>query len=311
VYWRIGRRTILLILLGWFPSLLFRAIDYVSGVAPTMDLENLRLPGVLVRIGLVYFCTSMIVLHVPLRAQFALGIAILLGYWGMLGWLPSSSYQANLSRDGNVVGLVDRALIGLNHMYRKGGNTDPEGLLSTLPAVVTALMGYWTGLFIQRRGVNYRMVVALAALGLVIAAIGQGWHFAFPINKKIWTSPFVLLTGGLAMVVLAGCLLKFDLWGWRRLGNAFAIVGVNAILVFIGSGLLSVVLSRWKVGGISMHDVLLQHITTDLALPLSSALGWSWMADPKFSSLMYSLLNVAFWWLVCWILAKLDWQLKV
>jgi predicted acyltransferase len=277
-----------------------------------MDLENLRLPGVLVRIGLVYFCTSMIVLHVPLRAQFALGIAILLGYWGMLAWLPyASSYEVNLSRDGNVVGLVDRTLLGLNHMYRHGGNTDPEGLLSTLPAVVTALMGYWTGLFIQRRGMNYRMVVTLAALGLLIAAIGQGWHFAFPINKKIWTSPFVLLTGGLAMAVLAGCLLKFDLWGWRRMGNALAIVGVNAILVFVGSGLLSVTLGRWHIGGVSAHDWLLDHITTDFALPLSSALGWSWMADAKFSSLMYSLVNVAFWWAVCWILAKLDWQLKV
>ena len=118
-----------------------------------------------------------------------------------------------------------------------GGKTDPEGLLSTLPAIVTSLLGYWTGLFIQRRGVNYRTVAILVVVGLVCAAIGQGWDFMFPINKKIWTSSFVLLTGGLAMVVLAGCLLKFDIWGWRRLARPFEIVGVNAIFVFVASGL--------------------------------------------------------------------------
>jgi predicted acyltransferase len=246
VYWRIIRRTALLILLGWMPSLLLKVIGTFHG--QTFDLSNLRIFGVLVRIGLVYFFTSLLVLHIPLRGQIMIGVLILLGYWMLLAWYPDhDNYEKNLSREGNVVGLVDRTLIGTKHMWSGDSVTDPEGMLSTFPAIVTALIGYWSGLFIQRHGVNYRTVAVLAACGLAIAAIGQGWHFAFPINKKLWTSSFVLLTGGLAMVVLAGCLMKFDIWGWRRLAWPFQIVGINAIFVFVGSGLLAVTLNRTHV----------------------------------------------------------------
>jgi len=311
VYTRIVRRTALLIFLGWLPSLLFRTIDYFNGTADSFDLAHLRLPGVLVRIGIVYFCASMIVLHTRVRGQVVLGVVLLLGYWGLLAWLPNPhDYASNLSRDGNVVGLVDRTLMGLDHMYRAGGNTDPEGLLSTLPSIVTSLFGYWTGLFIQRRGVNYKLVAALLLAGIALAAIGQGWHELFPINKKLWTSSFVLLTAGFAMVVLAGCLLKFDLWGWRRLARPFEVVGVNAILVFVGSGMMSTVMSRLQIGGTSAHDWLLDKIY-HAATSCAASLGWEWMSDMKFTSLCYSLVIVAFWWLVCWIFARLGWQLRV
>jgi predicted acyltransferase len=312
VYSRIMRRTALLIFLGWLPGLLFRAIGYLSGDASALDLETFRLPGVLVRIGVVYFCVSMIVLHVGLRGQIMLGIVLLLGYWGLLAWLPNPHYYAaNLSRDGNVVGLVDRTIIGLNHMYRAGGNTDPEGLLSTLPAIVTSLFGYWTGLFIQRSGVDYRTAAILAGCGILCAAVGQGWHEIFPINKKIWTSSFVLLTGGLAMVMLAGCLVKFDIWGWRRLARPFEMVGVNALLVFVGSGILATALNRWHIGDVTAHEWLYGKITAALASGPLAWLGWDWMADPKCASLCYAFVHVAFWWVVCWIMWRLRWQLRV
>jgi predicted acyltransferase len=253
----------------------------------------------------------MIVLHISVRGQIILGAVLVLGYWALLGWLPQpGDYAANLSNDGNLVGVVDRTLIGLNHMYRAGGNTDPEGLLSTLPAIVTTLLGYWTGLFIQRRGVNYRMVSALLVAGILLAAVGQAWHFAFPINKKLWTSSFVLLTGGLAMVVLAGCLMKFDLWGWRRLARLYEVVGVNAILVFVGSGLLATTLNRWRIGGLNAHDWLLERITSATTSG-ASMLGWAWLGDARFASLCYALVIVAFWWLVCWALWLLGWRLRV
>jgi predicted acyltransferase len=205
-----------------------------------------------VRIALVYLFTSLIVLNIPLRGQIALGIAILLGYWATLAFLPDShNYWNNLSNEGNIVSRFDRATIGEPHMYtydRKSKKleepTEPEGFLSTFPAIVSALMGYWTGLFIQRRGINYDTVVRVAAYGLVIAIIGQAWHLIFPINKKLWTSSFVLLTGGLAMALLAACLVVFDIRGWRRLARPFEIVGINAIFVFVCSGLLSIALSR-------------------------------------------------------------------
>ena len=159
--------------------------------------------------------------------QVMLAAVLLFGYWALLGWLPNPhDYQANLSPDGNLVRVVDRAVLGENHMYTFDPNTntlseqtDPEGLLSTLPAIVTALLGYWAGLVIQRKGANGRTVALLAACGMVCFAVGWGWGVWFPISKKLWTSSFVLLTGGLAMVVLAGCVLKFDVWGWRRLAR--------------------------------------------------------------------------------------------
>jgi predicted acyltransferase len=297
-YWRIVRRTALLVFLGWMPSLLFKSIDAYHG--EPFDLGNLRIFGVLVRIGIVYFCTSFIVLHIPLRGQVALAVIILLGYWATLAFLPNPhDYWANLSNKGNVTVIVDRALVGDKHMYHGDPPTEPEGFLSTFPAIVTALLGYWTGLFIQRCGVNYRTVAVLAACGLACTAIGLGWHLIFPINKKIWTSSFVLLTDGLAMVVLAGCLLKFDIWGWRRLARPFEIVGVNAIFVFVASGLLSTAFSRWMIDGVTAKSWLYSHLFT------------SWIHDPKLASLGFALLTVAFWWFICWVMSRLGWAIRV
>jgi predicted acyltransferase len=307
VYWRIVRRTLLLIFLGWLPGLLFRGIGYFNGNATALDLSTFRIYGVLVRIALVYFCASMIVLHIPLRGQLALGLLLLIGYWMLLAWHPHhDDYAGNLSNEGNVVGLVDRSTIGPPHMYTYDAKThklaeptDPEGLLSTFPAVVTALLGYWTGLFIQLRGVNFRTVVLLAAWGLALAVLGQGWDYSFPINKKLWTSSYVLLTGGLAMIVLAGCLLKFDIWNWRRIGRAFEIVGINAIFLFVASGLVATALNRINIGSQSAHEWIYHSLFT------------AHIHDPKLASLGYALLTVAFWWFVCWVMSRLGWSIRV
>ncbi|HEX4414203.1 MAG TPA: DUF5009 domain-containing protein [Lacipirellulaceae bacterium] len=298
VYWRIIRRTALLIFLGWMPSLLLKTIHAAHG--QTVDLSDLRIFGVLVRIALVYFCASLIVLHVPLRAQVALAVIILLGYWATLAFLPDPhDYWKNLSNDHNVTVVVDRALVGDKHMYHGDPPTEPEGFLSTFPAIVTALIGYWVGLFIQRRGVHGDTVIKLAICGLLIALIGQAWHFAFPINKKLWTSSFVLLTGGLAMTTLAACLWLFDIRGWRRLARPFEIVGVNAIFVFVCSGLLSMALTRNKIGDLTAHGWLYQHLVT------------SWIHDPKMASLGMAIITVGFWWFMCWVMARLGWSIRV
>jgi predicted acyltransferase len=298
VYWRIVRRTALLMFLGWMPYLLLQTIGAVQG--ETFDLSSMRLPGVLVRIAIVYFFTSLIVLHIPLRGQIVLGIILLIGYWALLALLPNfGEYERNLSHEGNVVGWVDRAVLGPDHMYSGDRVTDPEGLLSTLPAVVTALLGYWTGLFIQRRGLNYEMVLVMLGCGAICVQVALLWGFALPINKKLWTSSYVLLSGGLAMQLLAGCLLKFDLWGWRRLARPFEVVGVNAIFVFVASGLLSIGLSKWMIQGVTAKEWIYSQLFT------------SWITDPKLASLAFALAMVAFWWLVCWIMWRLGWSIRV
>jgi predicted acyltransferase len=307
VYWRIARRTIVIILLGVGLEVSYRVFSYLFGNADSVSLSNLRYPGVLFRIAVVYCAVSLIVLHCGVRMQIVLAAVLLLGYWALLGWLPNPhDYQANLSPEGNLVGTVDRAVIGANHMYTfdAGTNTlheqtDPEGLLSTLPAVVTALMGYWAGLAIQRGGANGRTVAKLAAVGLVCFLIGLAWGLWFPISKKLWTSSFVLTSGGLAMIALAGCLLKFDVWGWRRLARPFEIVGVNAIFVYVASGLAAQLLGAIPVGGDSLHGWIYSHLFT------------SWIAEPKLASLGFALATVAVWWLILWAMSRRGWSIRV
>src|SRR3972149_4613061 len=174
VYGRIARRPAVLLFPGWLPGLLLRSISYASGAAATLDLATLRLPGVLVRIALVYLATSLVVLHTSFRTQIALAATLLLGYWALLAWLPNpGDYQANLSPDGNVAKVVDLALLGESHLYTQAQRekTDPEGLLSTLPAIATALLGYWTGLAIQRRGITGGAVARLVSAGVACFAV--------------------------------------------------------------------------------------------------------------------------------------------
>jgi len=302
VYWRIVRRTIVLMLLGWGMGMSYRVFNYLWGDGTAVSFENLRYPGVLVRIALVYFAASFIVLYLGLRAQVALAVVLLLGYWALLGWLPDPhNYQSNLSPEGNVVRIVDHAVIGENHTYTGGHTekTDPEGLLSTLPAIVTALLGYWTGLLIQRRGANANTVLLLIGAGLVCFSVGWGWGHWFPISKKLWTSSFVLLTAGLAMIVLAGCLLKFDVWGWRRLARPWEIVGVNAIFVFVASGLIAQLLGIIRIGDTSVHGWLYRNLFT------------SWISNPQLSSLAYALATVIVWWLILWGMSRRGWSVRV
>ena len=301
VYWRIARRTVVLVLLGMLLNRSSALFNYLLGIADTVDLTNWRFPGVLQRIGLVYFAVSLIVLHLGLRSQAALSAALLLGYWALFTWLPSNDYQANLSPEGNMVRVVDRALIGESHMYTQATTekTDPEGLLSTLPAIVTALFGYWAGLLIQRGGTNEKTVGWLFTVGVVCIGLGLLWGTTYPINKKLWTSSFVVLTAGWAFVVLAGSLLKFDIWCWRRIGRAFEVVGVNAILVFVASSLSSVLLSVTHVGDLSTKQWLYETLFT------------SWISTPELSSLAYAITTVAFWWLAMWLLSIRGWTVRV
>lgn len=307
VYWRIARRTIVIILLGLGLEISSRVFSHLFGDAESVSLSNLRYPGVLFRIAVVYCLTSLIVLQASVRVQAALAAVLLLGYWALLGWLPNPhDYQANLSPEGNLVRVVDRAAIGENHLYTfdAGTNTvreqtDPEGLLSTLPAIVTALMGYWAGLAIQRNGANGRTVAMLAAAGIVCFLIGLAWGWWFPISKKLWTSSFVLVSGGLAFVLLAGCLLIFDVWGWRRIARPFEIVGMNAIFVYVASGFAAPLLEHIPIGGNSLHGWLYTHLFT------------SSITDPKLASLGYALATVAVWWLILWAMSRRGWSIRV
>lgn len=302
VYLRILRRTLVLIGLGLAMGLFGRVCDILFQDVDGLNLDTLRWPGVLQRIGLAYFAASMLALHAGPRTQAAIAAAILLGYWGMLATWPSDVPQEQrLANDRNVVRAVDVAVLGKNHMYTQATTepTDPEGLLSTLPTIVTALAGYWCGLVIQSRGATWRTAALLVACGLAIAAAGQLWHEWLPINKKLWTSSFVVLTGGLAAAGLGACLAVFDVLGMRRLGRPFEIAGVNAIFAFVGSGMLARLLGTVPWGETTVRQALYQFAFA------------SRIADPKLASLAFALTTVAFWWVLLALMARRGWTIRV
>jgi predicted acyltransferase len=310
VYGRIARRTAVLFLLGVGMGLVGQLFDLAIDGTP-LHFSTLRIPGVLQRIALVYGAASLIALHVRVPGQIVIAAAILLGYWAMLAWLPDPDGGAkNLTPEGNVVRVVDHALIPVGHLYTQGERekTDPEALLSTLPSIVTSLLGYWAGLLIQRRGVNWNTVGWLVIAGALCTAVGLGWDLALPIGKKLWTSSFVMLTGGLGMIGLAACLAAFDVAGWKRLARPLEIVGVNAIFVFVASGLLGRLLgvisvqtasgetslSNWLYTS-GFRDPILEHITT----------------DERLASLAMALATVAFWWFILWLMSLKNWSVRV
>jgi predicted acyltransferase len=276
------------------------------GSADSIHLDTLRYPGVLQRIAVVYCVVSLIALHVGGRGQVAFAAALLLAYAAMLTWLPNPHDKAaNLTPEGNVVRVVDSYLLDPNHWYTQGKieKTEPEGLLSSLPAIVTGLFGYWCGLAIVRRGANWNTVGLLIVCGAVAAALGLAWDGWLPIGKKLWTSSFVMLTGGLAMIALAACLAAFDVAGYRKLARPFEIVGVNAITIYVGAGLLG-----------DLWDAIRVHAADGE----STVKGWIFnnvfaahISDGKLASLVMALTTVAVWWLVAWGLTRVGWKVRV
>ena len=302
VYLRIIRRTIVLFLLGLLLNGSGQLFRFFLGEPDVINFAALRIPGVLQRIAIVHCVASLLVLHLNVRWQVVAGLALLLGYWALLAFLPTDRSPAErLSPEGNIVRMVDIATIGKNHMYTRATiePTEPEGLLSNLPSIVTTLLGYWTGLFIQRQPKSLKMVGGLAALGAVCLAIGLAWDVLLPINKKIWTSSYVLTSGGLAMICLAGCLLVFDVWGFRRAARPFAIVGVNAIFVFVASGLVGRLLVETHVGELTTKTWLYQKLFA------------AHLSPEELASLGFALATVAFWWLILWLMSLRDWTIRV
>jgi len=221
---KVVRRTALLFALGFFLN-----------AFPHFDPAEVHIMGVLQRIALVYLATALLILYVPRKTQLATGAGLLVGYFALMTLVPVPGHGAGvLTPDGNLAGFIDRALLGVKHVYGNGPY-DPEGLLSTLPAVVTALIGFWAGDWIRQQRVSTAVPKRLATAGLALAVAGAAWAPLFPINKKLWTSSYVLFTAGCALVLLAITYQLVEVHGFRKLGRPFEVLGLNAILVYMAS----------------------------------------------------------------------------
>jgi predicted acyltransferase len=210
-----------------------------------LTLATFRIPGVLQRIALVYVAVAWLTERTSPRTQAIVAVVALLGYWAAMTLVPVPGVGPGvLTPDGNLAAFVDRALLG-NHLVH--GTWDSEGLLSTIPSIVSALGGVMAGRWLMHAPRPRHESVRLFLIGLVVAAIGLLWDRVFPINKNLWTSSFVLLSGGLATATLALCHWLLDVKGWRRWSTPFTALGRNALATYVLSLGLDNLFTRWDL----------------------------------------------------------------
>ncbi|MBI4469694.1 MAG: DUF1624 domain-containing protein [Acidobacteria bacterium] len=266
-------------------SLLLFGFGLLGGGWPFLPMESIRLPGVLQRIALCYLISFLILMKARLPGRIIAILAILLGYWGLMEAVPVPGYGAgNLTPEGNLASFVDRKLMGGHLLMR---TYDPEGLLSTLPAVATALLGGVAAQLLRLNATARRKSRLLMVGGAGLMAGGWLWGWIFPINKTLWTSSYALFTAGIAALALAICYHLIETRRWSRWAVAFRILGMNSILAFFLSGALEQLLKSIRLdgpdgAGNSIKSWIFKHVF----LPA---------ADPINASLLYAVCSLLIW----------------
>jgi predicted acyltransferase len=266
-------------------SFIICGIGLLLNALPYFDWEVTRIPGVLQRIALCYLVASLIVLYTGIHGQAFTAALLLVVYWALITYVPVPGYGAGvLEADTNLAAYIDRALMG-GHLWHR--HWDPEGLLTTVPAVSTTLAGALAGHWMRsprssRERLNGLLVSGVAAIGLGLLI--NVWH---PINKNLWTSSYVVFTAGTALIGLGLCYWLVDLKGYRRWATPFVVFGTNAILAYALSTLMTKALALWTATGLDGSPVMLKTYLFQLYfLPL---------ATHRLASLLYAVTFVLLW----------------
>lgn len=223
IYKSILKRSVLLFLFGLFLNAFPFHFD--------LSLANLRIYGILQRIAICYFICSLIYLNTTVKAQIVLFIGILFGYWYWLTQIPLPGFIGDqLSMANNWVAYVDKLIFSPVHLHK---NFDPEGLISTLPAVATTLAGLITGRLLLTQLSKQKKGLLMLLVGVVFLGLGWAWGYYLPINKNLWTSSFVLWTAGVSLIAFALCFYVIDVCGYSKWALPFKIFGMNALFIFI------------------------------------------------------------------------------
>ena len=243
VHRKILTRALALIALGVVYNGLFK-----------FDFENLRIASVLGRIGIAWAVAALLYIHCGVKTRVVVAVVILLGYWGLSMIVAPDAVAGadSLSKDGCLVGYIDRLLLPGKLIY---GNFDPEGLLSTLPAVVTAMLGNFAGEWVrqpQERVSGDRKAALMAVAGVVMAVVAWAWNFVLPINKMLWSSSFVLAVGSYSLLMFALFYYIIDVRGWRRWTLLFRVIGLNSITIYLAQKIIDFKkIARFFLGGVA------------------------------------------------------------
>jgi predicted acyltransferase len=282
LYLKVIKRTAIIFGLGLF----------LNGF-PYFQLGTIRIAGVLQRIAICYLIASLIFLTTKVRTQLLIAIALLIVYCLVMTRLAAPGYApGDLTKEGSIASFVDRVLLG-PHIWKQGKVYDPEGLLSTFPAVATTLFGILTGHWLRSERPRLEKVVGMFVAGAVFVALGWAWNPFFPINKSLWTSSYVLFTAGLALQFLALCYWLIDIKGYRKWAWPFEVFGVNALALFVGTGLMVKLMGLFKVQGWIFRNAFL-----------------SW-ATPINASLAYAIAFILLWLFLMWLLYRKHILIKV
>ena len=274
------------------------------------DFETMRIPGVLQRIAVCYLIVAILFLHTDWRQQLGVAVALLLGYWLLMTQIAVPGCEVTTIDDKacNLAAYIDRTFLGENHIWRAGKVFDPEGILSTLPAIATTISGVLTGLWLVRSPTVREGHVALTDVratdtasglfffGVVLVAVGWIWNIYFPFNKSLWTSSYVVFTSGLALCTLGVCYWLIDIKGYRKWSKPFVIFGVNALALFVFSGIMARMIGAHRVAGLDDKPIALQKWVFDTI--------YSAIAQPVDASLLYALSFILFWLFLMWLLYR-------
>ncbi|MEH6620329.1 DUF5009 domain-containing protein [Maribacter arcticus] len=288
VYKKIGVRTLKLIALGVFLGAFIIHFPFFK------NFQDIRFPGVLQRIGVVFFFAAILFINLDWKKLIGVTAILLIGYWLLMTFVPVEGIASTLDRaPNNLANWLDVQVFG-SHNYK--ADYDPEGLLSTIPSIASALLGIFTGLILTSK--QEKKATILMGLGGSLLIIGHIWDIVFPINKALWTSSFVLVTAGWANLVLA---LIYYLTDVKKIefGSVFRYAGANAIVIYFLSSFISKIMGQIKVGETSLHGWLFQKVYVHDFLALET------------SSLLYGLSVVSFYGFVGYFLYQRKIFIKV
>lgn len=297
LYGRILRRVALLFLLGLLLNATSPLLQWaLHGKAP--DWGTLRIMGVLQRIALAYLVAAIVILALGPRGRAVAVAVILLGYWALMTLVPVPGHGAGvLTPDGSLGAHIDRLILTRPHLYQ--GKFDPEGLLGAFPAAATVLFGFFAGEALRQAPRTSRTTGLLVGVGVLCLVVGWGWGVLFPVNKQLWTSSYVVYSAGWCLLVVALCYETVEVRRWRRIGWPLQVLGVNAIALFVASGIVARILLVTRVAdGRSVYQWLYDSLFVPWAGPLNG-------------SLAFALATVGCWWLVLYWLYRRGWFIRL
>jgi len=261
--------------------------------------QDVRLPGVLQRIAIVYFVVSLLYLKTSQKTQIITGIVLLLGYWAIMTLIPVPGIgEANLEKGTNLASWLDSILLK-GHMYRGTVTWDPEGILSTIPSIVNGIIGLLIGQLLQTDMIKIQKAQRMGIIGTVLIFFGLIWDIIFPINKSLWTSSYVLYTTGLATVVLTILYYIIDIANYKKGFKPFLVWGVNPMIVFFTSQIIpqALVMIEFQNPHHPAEKInLLNYLYTFGIAPFFS--------NPMTASLAGALVYVGIWTFILWVFYK-------